>query len=145
MIHAYSKLYLDSTQDILGHAFDWVANTCGEDLDVFFERFARSNISELFGSVCPRYAVGCNGAELVNFVMEDLGLPEYDKPHEFWGDWSPEYWAGWNLAYFQWRENLSFKQIQKRISVHKVLDLYLGWREDNPDDIADILKKTNEK
>ena len=104
MTHAYSDLYLDSAQDILGHAFDWVSNTCDEDLSLFYERFSQSRISTLFEQGYPRYVAGCNGAELVNFVMEDLGLMEYDCPHEFYADRSPEYWAGWALAYFQWKQ-----------------------------------------
>ena len=56
----------------------------------------------------PRYVTGCNGAELVNFVRADLELPEYEFPHEFYADKSPEYWAGWALAYFQWKTKLTF-------------------------------------
>ena len=73
----------------------------------------------------PRYVSGCNGAELVNFVMED-NLPEYDFPHEFYADRSPEYWTGWTLAYFQWRQNLSFKNILQKYLFRKSLT-YICW------------------
>ena len=93
-----------------------------------------------FGRVgYPRYVSGCNGAELVNFAMEDMNLPEYDFPHEFYADKSPEYWTGCTLAYFQWRQNLSFKTILQKIPVQKILGLYPLGHEQDVRNIADIL------
>jgi len=138
MIHAYSNLYLDSAQDILGHAFDWVANTCCEDIEKFCDRFSRSKISTMFETGYPKYVAGCNGAELVNFVMEDMGLPEYNCPHEFYADKSPEYWAGWALAYFQWKNRLTFKKIFQRVSIEKILALYPTGHEQDIRNVADI-------
>lgn len=139
MTHAYSELYLDSSQDILGHAFDWVVNTCGEELSVFCSRFAESRISHLFEVGYPRYVAGCNGAELVNFVMEDLNLPEYDFPHEFYAEKSPEYWVGWSLAYFQWDSGLTFKEILQKIPIEKILALYSVGHEQDVRNVASIL------
>lgn len=139
MTHAYSDLYLDSAQDILGHAFDWVVNTCGEDITVFCSRFSQSKISAMFETGYPRYVAGCNGAELVNFVMEDLGLPEYTCPQEFYADRSPEYWGGWALAYFQWERCFSFHAILQRIPVEKILGLYPTGHEQDVRNVAEIL------
>lgn len=141
MTHAYSNLYLESAQDILGNALDWVANTCGEDITKFCDLFSQSKISTMFEKGYPRYVAGCNGAELVNFVMEDLKLPEYGCTHEFYADRSPEYWTGWILAYFQWQQNSSFKTILQKISVSKILDLYPMGHEQDIRNIADILSK----
>lgn len=93
----------------------------------------------------PRYVAGCNGAELVNFVMEDLALPEYDCPHEFYADGSPEYWAGYVLAYFQWKSNLPFKQILQKIPITKILSLYSIGHEQDIRNVADILDEWIEK
>lgn len=139
MTHAYSKLYLDSAQDVLGHAFDWIVNTCGEDIAEFCDRFCRSKISAMFEMGYPKYVAGCNGAELANFVMEDLNLPEYDSPYEFYADRSPEYWAGWVLAYFQWKNNLTFTKILQKISVEKILMLYPTGHEQDIRNVADTL------
>lgn len=141
MTRAYSNLYLDSAQDILGNALDWVANTCGEDITKFCELFSQSRISTMFEKGYPRYVAGCNGAELVNFVMEDLKLPEYDCSHEFYADKSPEYWTGWTLAYFQWQQNVSFKTILQKIPVSKILNLYPMGHEQDIRNIADILSE----
>ncbi len=139
MTHAYNSLYVDSAQDILGHAFDWVANTCGEDLVRFCDLFSRSKISSMFEIGYPKYVAGCNGAELVNFVMEDMELPEYSCPHEFYADRSAEYWAGWVLAYFQWKNKLTFNAIFQRVPIGKVLNLYPTGHEQDIRNVADIL------
>lgn len=139
MIHAYNGIYLDSAQDILGHAFDWVANTCDDDLAAFCARLAKSKISTLFESGYPRYIAGCNGAELVNMVMEDLGLHVYKQPYEFYSDRSPEYWAGWVLAYFQWSKNLTFKSIFQKVPLERILNLYPLGHEQDVRNIVDIL------
>lgn len=87
----------------------------------------------------PRYVAGCNGAELVNFVMEDLGLPEYSYAQEFFADRSPEYWTGWVLAYFQWWINLPFSAILHEISATKILSLYPLGHEQDIRNVVDIL------
>lgn len=145
MIHAYSDLYLDSAQDILGHAFDWVANTCDKDLSEFCKVLAKSRIGHMFEIGYPRYVAGCNGAELVNFILEDIGLPIYDDPHEFYADKSPEYWAGWALAYFQWKYDLTFADIFYCVSIDQVLSLYPTGHERDIRSVADILMDLMQK
>lgn len=139
MTRAYSSLYLDSAQDILGHAFDWVVNTCDEDLGEFCDRFSMSRIASMFEMGYPKYVAGCNGAELVNFVMEDMKLPEYDHPQEFYSERSPEYWVGWVLVYFQWKTRLSFRAILNKIPVTKILALYPIGHEQDVRNVSDIL------
>ncbi len=141
MTHAYSDLYLDSAQDILGHALDWVSNTCDDDAAKFCDRFSSSKISSMFEKGYPKYVAGCNGAELVNFVMEDLGLPEYNYPYEFYADRSPEYWAGWVLAYFQWKTRLTFKTIFQKVPLARILCLYTTGHEQDIRNVADTLSE----
>jgi len=149
MTHAYSKLYIDSAQDILGHAFDWVANTCGKDLSEFCRVFSRSKIASMFENGYPKYVAGCNGAELANFALEDQHLPEYDFPHEFYADKSPEYWAGWVLAYYQWKNNTTFRDIFKTIPVERVISLYPTGHEQDIRNVVGIfdewLNSANQK
>ncbi|NCE64111.1 hypothetical protein D1159_05795 [Pseudoflavonifractor sp. 524-17] len=95
----------------------------------------------MFESGYPKYVAGCNGAELVNFVLEDLCLPEYEYPHEFYAQKSPEYWAGWVLAYFQWKSSISFMRILKKISVERILALYPVGHEQDVRNVADIFEE----
>lgn len=139
MTPAYDEVYLDSSQDILGHAFDWVANTCNDDLALFGARFADSRTGNLFAAGNPKFIAGCNGAELANFVMEDLGLSEYREPHEFFADKSPEYWVGWLLAYYQCTRNLPFQEILQKISIQRLLALYPTGHEQDIRSVCNIL------
>ena len=144
MPHGYSEIYLDSSMDILSQAFDWVANTCEDDLTLFADRFANSQIGRCFEHM-PRYIAGCNGAELANMAMESLGLPEYDAVIEFWLDKSPEYWVGWILAYYQWKKNIPFYEILKCAPIERLLRLYHLGHEQDEEHVCDILDEWAEK
>lgn len=139
----YDEVYLDSSQDILGHCFDWVANTCDDDLAVFAERFADSPVGKLFEQGCPKYIAGVNGAELANAVMESLELPAYGQEPEFWADKSPEYWVGWILAYYQWYRKETFHAILARIPINKFLRLYHLGHEMSEENVVSILDGIN--
>lgn len=135
----YDEVYLDSTQSILGEAFDWVVNTCHDDLASFADRFAHSSIGRLFEDGCPKYVAGVNGAELANAVMESLNLPAYTQEPEFWLDKSPEYWVGWILAYYQWRRKEHFRTILKNLPISVFLSIYHLGHEMSDEQVADIL------
>ena len=116
MTRAYSKLYLESAQDILGQAFDWVTNTCNEDISLFCISFAKSRIASMFES----------------------GYPKYAYPHEFYAHKSPEYWSGWAIAYFQWKSRIPFIRIFHKIPIEKVIALYPIGHEQDIRSVADI-------
>ena len=54
---------------------------------------------------------------------------------------SPEYWAGWALAYYQWQTNLSFKQIDSFISITEVLAMYNPYHEIDISQFCDRMTK----
>jgi len=124
MIHAYDKQYLDDAMRNLGEAFDYAANDCRINLDEFAEVFIAGGIAEQFGSGVPKYVSGLSGTELVWAVLERSGwkkeLPEARVSYDF----SPEYWCGWVLAYYQWYTGRSFKNIKQHISMAEILKLY---------------------
>lgn len=138
-IKGYDEVYLDSTQDILGQAFDWVVNSCEDDLTLFADRFASSPIGHLFEEGCPKYVAGVNGAELANAVMESLSLPPYPNEPEFWLDKSPEYWVGWMLAYYQWRRKVHFASILQHLPISVFMSLYNFGHEMDEVQVAEIL------
>lgn len=138
-IKVYDEVYLDSTPDILGQAFDWVSNTCHDDLAVFADRFAKSSVGHLFERGCPKYVAGVNGAELVNEVMLSLHLPQYTEEHVFWLDKSAEYWAGWLLAQYQWYRKEHFSDILARIPIAEFLRLYPLAHEQDEQHVFEIL------
>ena len=42
---------------------------------------------------------------------------------------SPEYWAGWSLAYYQWASNKTFSEINKSADINKIINLYNPYHE----------------
>ena len=129
MTHAYSDLYIESAQQVLGDAFDFVANECEDDLSTFAVDFANSNVGVLFGRGAVRYVAGMNGAELANAVREEQGKSPYPNEPIFYLDKSPEYWVGWALAFYQWFSGRSFSQILRIISIHEFLCMYPTFHE----------------
>ena len=124
-VFAYPEEFVDSARNVLGEAFDWVANTCDDDLTQFASHFAKSPVGTLFEQGSPKYTMGVNGAELANAVMESLGLAAYQQEPEFWLDKSAEYWVGYMLALYQWERNIPFRTILAKISIEKLLGLYV--------------------
>ena len=130
-VFAYPEEFVDSARNVLGEAFDWVANTCDDDLTQFASHFAKSPVGTLFEQGSPKYTMGVNGAELANAVMESLGLAAYQQEPEFWLDKSAEYWVGYMFALYQWERNIPFRTILAKISIEELLGLYvLGHEQD---------------
>lgn len=128
---AYPEEFVESAQNVLGEAFDWVVNTCGDSLARFADRFAQSPVGALFEQGAPKYTMGVNGAELANAVMQSLDLAPYEQEPEFWMDKSAEYWTGYMLALYQWSKGISFRDILAQIGVDKLMGLYdLGHEQD---------------
>lgn len=136
---AYDQIYLDDACDILGHAFDWTVNTCGENIQDFADLFAESHIGYLFSIGTPKYVTGVTGAELANAVMVDMRLPQYPQEPKFYADKSPEYWVGYILAGYQWYSARSFSEIVRKIPMEDLLALYKLGHEMDEYKVFDII------
>ena len=124
MIHAYSEHYLDDAMRNLGEAFDFAHAVCHLDLDSFFAMFINSGIADLFGNGHPKYVAGLSGTELALEVMRKSGLSVDGLQAQVEYDYSPEYWVGWALAYFQWLTKRPFKNIAECVTMQEILQLY---------------------
>ena len=139
MIHAYDKMYLEDAMRNLGEAFDYAVNGCHMDGDEFVDMFITSGIASVFGLGSPKYVAGLSGTELVMEVIQRSGK-KMDMPDGNIGyECSPEYWAGWVLAYYQWYTGRSFKSIDKHVSVNAVLKLYPTLHEASEDKFVDTI------
>ena len=139
MIHAYDEIYLQSAQSILGHAVDYAVMTLEIDPDSFGIAFTRSNISKQFASGNPRYVAGINGCELARMVLDDTHMAYPSVPDTMFLDKSPEYWAGWVLAFYQWYSGRSFTDILDAAPLSQVIDMYHVYHEMDVSHFADHL------
>ena len=50
--------------------------------------------------------------------------PPLSYEDEMYLDKSPEYWAGWALAYYQWYTCRTFTKIHKAVSLKRIVSMY---------------------
>lgn len=125
-IYAYDADYLDSAQKIMGDMLDFAVNSYGFDADDFFSMFLVSDVAEQIEHGNPAYVAGKTGCELVKEIICKSGLVREEIPDAMYLDKSPEYWAGWSLAYYQWKTGMQFREIISHgLTVSKVCSMYL--------------------
>lgn len=129
VIHAYPEDYIASAQRILGDMLDYASNSCEMDPDIFFDMFIVSDIAYQFQTGNPSYIAGKTGCELVKEVIEKSGLDRIELSDEMYLDKSPEYWAGWALAYYQWYTGKTFIRIYSAVPIREILKMYPVFHE----------------
>lgn len=141
MIHAYDNQYLDDAMKCLGEAMDYAANGCQINMDEFLNLFIGTGYAEQFAAGVPKYVSGVSGTELVMDVLTKSGT-DMDFPQaQIDYDYSPQYWCGWILAYYQWYTGRSFKEIQKHITMQEIEKLYPTLHEASEKKFVDTVNR----
>ena len=125
---AYSDLYLEDVAFNLGMCLS-ISHKIGILPKYFWGRFVYSFVAKEIEHGNPKYLVGCSELELFNLVLYEnkqfsMCIFERDK----------YYWAGYSLAKYQHYSGLSFKKINRLVTIDDVLRLYNTLHE------ADITK-----
>ena len=128
-IRAYDELYLPGAQNILGHAVDFAVMTLAIEPNVFGNALAVSESAKQFSEGNPRYVAGMNGCEFARAVLDDVEVAYRESTDEMYLDKSPEYWAGWALAYYQWSTSFSFMEILRAMSLDGIIHMYPLYHE----------------
>lgn len=128
-IRAYNETYIGTAQNILGHAVDFAVMTLNLDPDEFANAFIVSDASLQFADGNPRYVAGMNGCELARLVLTKTNTVFTDTEDAMFLDKSPEYWAGWALAYYQWYSSCSFKDIITAVPLSHIIEMYPVYHE----------------
>lgn len=129
MTHAYSESYLNDAKDRLSQFFDYLINDCGMKADWVASIFLSSGYAEQFERGNPAILAGMSGIELARAVTEatyrkkKLPEPGYSE------GLSPEYWAGWALAEYQWYSGKRFKDIFEHVKLSEIIPMYLVYHE----------------
>lgn len=128
-IRAYNELYLNDAIKNLANAFDYAINVCKLKPDWFMKLFVQSAISVQFERGNPAIISGKSGEELVRDILgavypnEKLPAPTFSEGR------TPEYWAGWALAQYQWASAKRFKDIFERIPLSEIIAMYPTYHE----------------
>lgn len=141
MIHAYDDQYLDDAMICLGEAMDYVANICQIEMDRFLELFIGTGYAEQFGAGVPKYVSGLSGTELAMDILTKSGIYNTFPQAKIEYSYSPQYWSGWILAYYQWYTGRSFKEIQKYITMQEIEKLYPTLHEASEKKFVDIVNR----
>lgn len=141
MIRAYDNQYLDDAMRCLGEAMDYAANSCHITMDEFLNLFIGTGYAESFAAGAPKYVSGVSGTELVIDVLTKSGA-ETDFPQAQTDyDYSPQYWCGWILAYYQWYTGRSFREIRKHITMQEIEKLYPTLHEASEKKFVDTVNR----
>ena len=144
-IRAYDKLYIEGAQNVLGHAVDFAVMSLNLEPDTFGNAFAVSDSSRQFAIGNPRYVAGMNGCELARKVLSETGIPFTDTEDAMFLDKTPEYWAGWTLAYYQWYSCRSFSEILTTVSLEEIIRLYHPYHEMDIIQFVDLMNRRIKK
>lgn len=145
MIHAYDNKYLDDAMHCLGEAMDYAANSCLVDMDTFLDLFIGTGYAEQFAAGVPKLVSGTSGTELVMDVLtKSKTVSDYPQAQIDY-DYSPQYWSGWIMAYYQWYTGRNFKEIKKYISMQEIEKLYPTLHEASEEKFVDIVNHIIQK
>ena len=145
MTHAYAESYLYDAMKNLGEAFDYAVNACHVDIDEFMELFISTGFSFSFGKGNPKVISGLSGTELAMEIFTKSNKITSFPKQEASYDYSPEYWCGYILAYYQWATGRTFKSIHDDISMKEILKLYPTLHEASEDKFVDTMNAISRK
>lgn len=139
MICAYDEKYLDDAMKNLGEAVDFAVNACGITMEKFFGLFLATGYATAFEKGVPKVVSGLSGTELVCEIINKSGLEITIPAQQTEFDYSPEYWCGWIIAFYQWKTGMSFNDIFADISVQEIEKLYPTLHEASEEKAADTI------
>lgn len=110
-MRAYIEPYLKDVMRNLGVMSHFCINEYGLSPEKFSALFAKSDVAEQISMGNPRYLTGMSGKEMADMLIESSAdinpQPISSNTYQV----SPEYWAGWVMAYYQWFTAKSFSQM----------------------------------
>jgi len=137
-MNLYENDYMFEYMNNIGDMFEH-QRQLNIDIDSFFEYFIGSNIVKQLENRNPSYLVGKSGAELFYDTVLETGftfISNYMDDAYI----SKEYWAGYVLAYFQFKSRLTFKQIYKYIKIKDIINMYHPFHEASEERVFDEFK-----
>ena len=139
--HAYDKFFLPGVMKNMGFAVDFAVNGCGLTADSFYDFFIASKVAKAIEDGSPVFVCGCSGTELALSVFERVGFNGKDDACENFVrfDRSPEYWAGWITAFYQWETCISFSKIRDYVPFSQIVNMYNPFHEAPKEKFLDVM------
>lgn len=129
MIRAYRQFYLEDAMGVLGAAVEAAVMLFDIPLSRFWALFLASRWSSRFASGDPATLTGQSGWELAERVLSEAGVNFPRRVPDGLRSRTPEYWAGWALAQYQWYRGFSFAEIEDFAPMTEIVKLYSPYHE----------------
>lgn len=130
MTNAYDRAYLLRARQSLGRMLDFACHGLGYSADGFWNLFLGSGVAAAFGDGDVRFIAGMSGYELAYEILDRCG-EKYRRavdPSPPDGK-SPEYWAAWSVAHYQWFRGLDFSRISSFATIDDIVTMYHPYHE----------------
>ena len=129
MTNAYDNTLLNKARTSFGWMFDYVVHVLGMSLKEYYQLFLDSSYADKYESGDSATVAGKSGAEVAQAVFREKRIEvDYVDP-VFTMERTPEYWAGWAIAYYQWYRNISFKHINDAVCIDDIVRMYKKYHE----------------
>lgn len=129
MIHAYNESYLNDAKEHMAGMMEYAIHDCGLDGNWFFRLFLQTDFAGQFEQGNPSVLAGMSGVELARAVLTQAYGTYPAKEPMFSQSRSPEYWAGWALAHYQWYSGRRFQDIYETADFLTVVSMYPLYHE----------------
>ena len=144
-IKDYDNHFIEYVMKNMGEAFCFASLSLSLDLDVFMTLFISSGVANEIESGNPTYTFGMSGTELVYKTFERSGMKFKKRISEDDSHRLDTYWAGYILAYFQYKTGLSYQYIHDQLSMYDIRDLFYPLHEASEEKAINVISKLIKK
>ena len=145
MTHAYSELYLSDAKKSLGTMVDYAVHDCNYHIDWMIELFVKSGYAKQFEKGSPIVVGGMSGIELTRKIIDKIYKEELEIEAAQPMDKTPEYWAGWALADYQWYSGYRFEDIFEKVKMSEIVNMYYPYHEMSIEHFYEAMDKKMDK
>ena len=129
MTRAYSESYLSDAKGTLSQCFDYLINDCLLPPDWTASIFLSSGYAQQFERGNPAVLAGMSGVELARNILKKTYQSKTAPEPGYSEGLSPEYWAGWALAEYQWYSGKRFRDIFRSTRLSEIIAMYSVYHE----------------
>lgn len=129
MMRAYRQYYLEDAMGVLGAAVEAATMLFDVPLERFWRAFLVSPLAHRFSTGDPLVVAGQSGWELAERVLVEAGVNFPRRLPDGLRARTPEYWAGWALAQYQWYRGFTFPEIEAFAPMTEIVRLYSPYHE----------------
>lgn len=128
-MRAYPETLLADVRSQMADMIDYVVHDLKMDADIFFPLFLASDACAQIERGDKTVVLGISGIELAQRVIsEKTSRSQFPTARRILKR-TPEYWAGWIVASYQWHSNRTFREIHTALPFATIVQMYAVYHE----------------